>query len=230
MAGLLDIAKEGGVNIPSFSGISTYFIYFLVALLFAGILGLAFFLIWNHYKYNIKIKLYKRVGGRIKPTGDDVGMLQRIGSAGDYWLVTKKFKKKLPRPRIWIEKNLCWYYEREDGEWINFELGDIDDQMKQAGAYYVDEDMRLQRLGIQKNLEERHKKLTFWQQYGTTIMMVIFVVIVTICLVVLFKELKALPQAMTSSAEAVRDMSLAVKDASGCVANSGIKEVPGALA
>lgn len=218
MAGILETARESGISIPSFSGISTYFIYFLIGIMICGVLGLFFFLIYNHYKYNMTIKLFKKISGRIIPVGEDKGMLQRVGSAGDYWLITKKYKKKLPRPRIWISKNTCWYYEREDGEWINFELGDIDAQMKQAGAYYVDEDMRLQRLGIQKNLEERHKKLTFWQQYGTTIMMVIFVVIVTICLIVLFKELKALPSSLTQSAEAVRDMALAVKDSSNCVA------------
>lgn len=224
MASILNTLKDSGVSLPNFSfaGASQYIIYFLVGLLFAGVIGVGFFFLYNYYKYNITIKLFKKVGGRILPTGEDKGMLQRVGSAGDYWLITKQFKKKLPRPRIWIAKNTCWYYEREDGEWINFELGDIDSQMKQAGAYYVDEDMRLQRLGIQKNLEERHKKLGFWQQYGTTIMLVIFVVIVTICLVVLFKELKALPGAMADASKSVRDMALAVKDASGCISGGGM--------
>jgi hypothetical protein len=100
-------------------------------------------------------------------------------------------------------------------------MGDIDEQMKQAGAYYVDEDMRLQRLGIQKNLNNRLTKESFWSKYGTTIMMVIFCVIVTICLVMLFKELRAFPPAMTDASSSIRDMALAVKDLSNCV-NGGV--------
>ena len=83
------------------------------------------------------------------------GQFARIGKAGDYWCKLKKFKKTLPRPRRQVEKNTYWFYEREDGEWVNFTLNDFDDGMKKAGAYFVDEDMRLQRLGIQKNLQER---------------------------------------------------------------------------
>lgn len=221
--GVLDVLKDSGVSIPniSFQGASTYLLYFGIGILLASALGWGYWLWWSGKKFNITIILHKKIQGKVRKVGTYKAQLQRVGQAGDFWLFVRGVGKRLPRPKIWAGKNEVWYYEREDGEWINFEMGDIDEQMKQAGAYYVDEDMRLQRLGIQKNLDDRLKKLTFWQQYGTTIMMIIFVVIITICLVLLFKDLKSYPSAMADASKAIRDMALAVKDSSNCV-NGGI--------
>ena len=88
-----------------------------------------------------------------------------------------------------MRRNEYWFYEREDGEWINFQLADFDEEMKTAGCYFVDEDMRLQRLGIHKNLRDRLQKVTFWQKYGGMIMSIAFILVVTICFVVLFNKM-----------------------------------------
>ena len=90
---------------------------------------------------------------------------------------------------------------------INFSLGDIDYQMRKAGAYYVDTDMGMQRLGIEKNLRDRFQKVGFWQKYGTTIVGALFVIMVTVSLVVLFAKLIDVSKALESTASAIRDMS-----------------------
>lgn len=224
MAGAFgDLLGQAGVTLPNISmaGASQYLIYFLVGILLAGGGGWGYWLWYSAKQFNITIILHKKIQGKVRKVATYKGQLQRVGQAGDFWLFVKGVKKRVPRPKIWASKNEAWYFEREDGEWINFEMGDIDEQMKQAGAYYVDEDMRLQRLGIQKNLNDRLTKESFWSKYGTTIMMVIFCVIVTICLVMLFKELKAFPPAMADASTSIRDMALAVKDLSNCV-NGGV--------
>jgi CHASE3 domain sensor protein len=119
--------------------------------------------------------------------------------------------------------NTFWFYEREDGEWINFELDDIDAQMRKAGAYFVDEDMRLQRLGIAKNLAERLIKETFWQKYGTTIMLVIFCLVVTICLVVLFQKMQGNWQSAKETAVAIEHMASATEQMAKNMQASGVK-------
>jgi len=158
--------------------------------------------------------MFEKVNGKVYQTGFDKAKFERIGVAGDYWARTKKFKKILPKPRISSGKNTYNFYIREDGEWINFGLEDIDCKMHEAKTYYLDEDIRLQRLGIQKNLETRFKKEKFWDKYGNMIVMLIFVIIITICLVVLFQKLilvstglKEASSAMTTLANALMGVS-----------------------
>jgi hypothetical protein len=204
--------EQAGINLPNFSGIGSLLLIILVGLVFAGGSIFAFVLIMNNMKWNRKVKLFRKVANRIIPVVDDKAKMERIGAGGDLWLQTKKLKKTLPRPKIEMDKNTYYYYEREDGEWINFEIADIDELMKKAGVYYVDEDMRLQRLGIQKNLQARLMKETFWQKYGNTIMMILFVLIVTICLVVLFQKMTDNWKVASETAKAIEHMAVSVSD------------------
>lgn len=218
-----DVLSDAGVSLPSFnmSGIGGTLTYVGVAFLFALVLLIGLYFLFQILKYNQKIVLWRKVNGVIVPAAYDKGMYQRVGTGGDYWLSTKRFKKVLPKPKIYAGKNLIWYYEREDGEWINFCIGDIDEQMKKAGAYYVDEDMRLQRLGIQKNLDARLVKESFWAKHGATIMMVLFVVVVTVCLVMMFKEMRGSWSAIQSAAESVEHLASSV-DTMSARAGSGV--------
>lgn len=220
--------SQAGISIPKISGsaIMTWGIIIIGAILVAS--GVAFGIYWlmDYLRWNKNVVLFRKVSNRIIPLVNDKAMFQRVGTSGDYWLKTKKLKKTLPRPKIEMGKNTYWYYEREDGEWINFELSDIDSQMKKAGVYYVDEDMRLQRLGIQKNLKERLMKETFWQKYGTTIMLIIFVLIVTIALVVLFQKMQGNWEAATQTAKAIEHMAASVEQLSKNMGGNGVTPAP----
>jgi len=207
---------EAGITLPkvSMSSIGMWAIYIIGGILLCvGAVFGVYYLI-QYFKWNKKVILFKRVSNRIIPIKTDKAMFERVGQSGDYWLKTKGMKKTLPRPKIEMDRNTFWFFERDDGEFINFELADIDEQMKKAGAYYVEEDMRLSRLGIQKNLQARLIKETFWQKYGATIMLVIFVLLVTICLVVLFQKMTDNWKVASETAKAIEHMAMAVEQMS----------------
>lgn len=204
------VLGEAGIKIPSFAGWQNWVLYILIGIVVVVAVIFGIYWLINYLKWNKKVVLFRKVSNRIIPVATDKAMFERVGQSGDYWLKTQKLKKTLPRPKIEMGVNTYWFFEREDGEWINFELADIDAQMKKAGAYYVDEDMRLQRLGIQKNLKDRLIKETFWQKYGTTIMLIIFVLIVTICLVVLFQKMQGNWASATETAKAIEHMAQSV--------------------
>lgn len=196
----------------SLKGAGDITLIFVGGIIIAGLLGWLFYYYLQQKRFNLKLVLFKNVGGTSLPVDKDKGMFQRIGMGGDYWLIAKKFKKILPRPRIQMAKNEYWFFERSDGEWINFSLKDLDKQMKKAEAYYVDEDMRLQRLGIQKNLQDRFQKVSWWQQYGGLVMNLAFLAVITVLLVFLFREMKDNWAVGRDMAEAVRDMAEQVKN------------------
>lgn len=207
---MVDLLAEAGFVAPNFGDVGHWALYFLGACVVACLLAIGVYFFIINLKFNKKVILFKKVSGKVIPVAKDRGMLERIGLAGDNWLRTKVFKKILPRPKIEMEKNTYWYFEREDGEWINFSLQDMDDVMKTAKAYYVDEDMRLQRLGIQRNLKDRFDKASFWDKYGNMIMGILFMLIVTICLIVIFNKINDLVKALPQLAKALESLANAI--------------------
>lgn len=216
MAGLVDTLRESGASIPSLpsfsgAGAQKILIYGGVGFLLAILGAYVVYMIVQYLKWNKTFVLWKKVGGEWQITNTDKGLFQRVGNAGDYWAKWRELKRVCAKPRKQKRKNEYWFAEGEDGEIREVDSFDFDSGLRQIKAHFVDEDMRLQRLGIQKNLATRFEKIGFWQKYGTTIMLVIFVVIVTIALVVMFKEIKANWQVATETAKAIEHMASSVE-------------------
>lgn len=206
------MAQLAGFNMPNMSAIGNIVVVILISIFIICIFAALIFVIIINNQYNKRIVIFRKINGKITPIDEDKGFFEKIGMAGDYWLKLKKYKKILSRPKKEIAKNTFWYFEREDGEWLNFILEDIDEKLKIAKAEYIDEDMRLQRLGIEKNLRENFKKQSFWEKWGGTILSVGFILIVTICLVVLFQKLNDLTGAMNGAASSITKLAEATKD------------------
>jgi hypothetical protein len=160
--------------------------------------------------YSQKIQIYGLVGNAPTLKSNDRAKIVRFGGAGDTLFYLQKKKKFISPPTIQMGTNTWWYWERRDGEMINISLGDIDEQMRQAGVYYVDTDVRMQRLGIEKNLRDRFQKVGFWAKYGTTIAGAIFIILITVALVVLFAKLVDVAKALESTAQAIEHMATSV--------------------
>lgn len=213
-----DIINEGlQAVVPnvSMSGWSDSLLILGIILIVGGALAVLSVWLVKYFKFNMTIKVFKRIGNQNVLSIIDKACLERVGNAGDYWALCKKTKKILPKPRLQMGKNEYWYYERDDGEWINFTLGNFDEQMKEGNAHYVDEDMRLQRLGIQRNLRDRFQKVSFWQRYGGMITSFLFVLVVSIMFIILAKEWSEAIQNTSSMAAAVKEMAIAVNNLRG---------------
>jgi len=162
------------------------------------ILGLVGFLVyWRSVKkaYWIKIHVFRLIGNI--PTRVAIYDAKEVpfGMAGDkLWKVAPsgmfKFKtiKWLPVGKIQSAPREFWYYIREDQEWINFALSDLNKISKEAGIRFVQEDMRLQRLATERLLEQRLMNKTFWEKWGTVIMTVIFFLVIAVCMVIIFYQ------------------------------------------
>jgi len=166
------------------------------SLLFAGIIGAIAYYIYYITKFNQRVILYKKVNNTIIRVGIYKACYERKGKAGDKLLYVKGVKKFVPCPNIQMGANEWWFYERDDGEWINFSFGDFDEKMKKAGAFYVDFDMRMSRLGIEKNLNDRLMKQNFWDKYGGMIMNILSFMIIVICLVIFLWQLNKVMDAL----------------------------------
>jgi hypothetical protein len=195
-------------NMGGGGSIGTYGQIALIIVIAVGILGLIGGLIfWRVVKkqYWIKIHVFRLIGNT--PTRVAIYDAKEVpfGMAGDkLWKVAPagmfKFKaiKWLPVGKIQSAPREFWYYIREDGEWINFSLNDINDIQKKAGVRFVQEDMRLQRLATERLLEQRLMKKSFWDQWGSTIMLVILFLVMAVCMVIMFYQFGKLLDQFTS--------------------------------
>lgn len=207
-----DIAGTLGLGGLNMGTIGSVFLWIFIIILVLG--GIAGVIIWwiMRKSYSKNIWVFGRVAGVPMLKFIDKGKLVAFGMAGDKLIKLKTTKKWLPPPQIQMGKEIYWYYEREDGEYVNFSLQDLDEMQKKAGAYYVDTDMRMQRLGIEKNLRDRLDKKSWLEKYGTMIAGVIFMIMVTVCLVVLFSKLKDVAVAMDGMSASVGKMATAIEN------------------
>lgn len=205
-----DFSGALGLSNFSFGTLGNVLMWGFGIVIVLAILGFILFWWINKRTYTQNIWIFGKVGGVPMLKFIDRGRMMPFGMAGDRLLNLKKMKKYLPPPRIQMGKDIYWFYEREDGELINFSLEDLDEKQRKAGAYYVDTDMRMQRLGIEKNLRERMERKGFFEKYGSTIAGAIFVIMVTVALVVLFSKLKDVAGSMDAMAGSVNAMASSV--------------------
>ena len=172
--------------------VGSILLVFSIAVIILGLIG--FFIYNRHTKkqYWIIIHVFRLIGNI--PTRVAIYNAKEVpfGMAGDrLWKVATGFLKLkaikwLPVGKIQTAPREFWYYIREDGEWINFSLNDLNDIQKKAGIRFVQEDMRLQRLATERLLEQRLMDKTFWEKWGTTVMLIIVFMVVAVCMVVIF--------------------------------------------
>lgn len=181
-----------GSSWGTFGAIGLVIVIAVVILVLIGFL--VYFFIVNK-QYWIKIHLYRLVGN--VPTRIAIHCAKEVpfGMAGDkLWRVapnsvwTKAFKiiKWLPIGKIQSAPNEFWYYIREDGEWINFRLADLDKVSKESGVKFVVEDARLSRLAIERLLEQRLMDKTFWEKWSGVIMTFILFLVLAVAVVIIF--------------------------------------------
>lgn len=193
-----------GGSIGTFGGIALVIAIVVVIL---GMIGLLIYINFVKKQYFIKIHVFKLVGNVPTRIAIHVAKPVPFGMAGDQlWRVApnkamqKPFKiiKWLPVGKMQTAPNEYWYYIRpQDNEWVNFTLKDIGKIQEEMGVRFVNEDMRLQRLATERLLEQRLLDKTFWEKWGTTIMMIIVFLVIAVCMVIIFYQWSKLLDKMT---------------------------------
>lgn len=164
--------------------VSTFqiFTWFLIFTAIFIALGAVIYFILKFKKYRNIIIIWEKINGNWEITGKDKAIEVPYGKAGDTVFITLKKKKYLPRPTIQTGKRTYWYAIREDGEWINIGMEDVDMNMKRARAKYLHPEMRYARTALQKGLRDRYEKQKFMEKYGYIIIPLASFIIVALFL------------------------------------------------
>lgn len=184
---MVDVGSLNPVKNLNIGSIGMGLLIFFLAVLVLGLIGVGIYVWLQKKQLKYSIPLYKMVGGRPIKVNTFKAKDFKVGFAGDVLWYVPKAKKYIAMGTIQTAPNEYPHFVREDGEWINFGLGDIDAQMKQANVKYVHSDMRSQRIAISNMLEQRFKgKQSWWEKYGQMVTMVIFYLVVAVALVIIF--------------------------------------------
>lgn len=179
------------VNSMNFSvgNLGQILLFFFLGIVIVGLIGISIWLYIRKKRLKYTIPLYKTVGSKPIKIATYKARDYKIGVSGDKLWYIPKAKKYISPATKQTANNEFPHFEREDGEWINFDLGDIDSDMKQAGVKYIHQDMRAQRIAIGNILENRFRnKQSWWEKYGHLVTHVIFYLVVCIALVVIFYQ------------------------------------------
>lgn len=187
----LDVAGTFGFNNFSMGGWGLWSKIFLILGISVIVLCLVGWLVWVYVRrkvYNKRIHTFGLIGNKPTRTGLNKAKSIPVGRAGDQLWYVAGVKKYLPPGTIQSAPNEFWYWIREDGEWINFGLSDLDEIMKKAGAKYIDQDMRMQRLATDRLLEQRLMQKSFWDKFGDKIALLVFFIIIAVSLLIFMSQ------------------------------------------
>jgi len=186
MPQISDINPFNSFSVGGVGGIGDALILFAIVV---AILSLTGFLIYwriSSKAYRYKIPLYKSINGINYLQAIYVAKSIPISLAGDSLWFVKGIKRFLPPATKTSAKNVYPHEEREDGEWINFEITTVNEAQKQAGVKFIHQDMRTQRVATGQILEQRLVNKGFWDKYKDMIVHIIFYIIVTMLMIVTF--------------------------------------------
>lgn len=218
---------SSGIN---FSSIATVLIVVFIAFAILGLItALVLYYIYLRSFKNIA-HIYKEVQGKTQLVLVDKFKQIKLGNAGDVIIKLKKAKKILPFPNIQSGKRLYLFYVTSDGEWYNIGVENFNTKRKELGLHFTDADMRYSRLAIEEAMKQKLTLKSFWDKYGGMITYGMFVLLITICLVVLFSQGGKFYDGMIRSVEAMTHYTEMVaqtfnQTVSNNISNSGLVRV-----
>lgn len=195
----------------------------IIAIIILILVAVVVFLIFNYLKYNKKILLWDKYKLR-----KFLAMEVKYNKLGDVVFKVKKNGKILPRPSITIAPNTYLFSLRDDGEWINIGLDDINYKTRQANVKLIDPDMRYARSSLHELMKNRYDKKAAWTTLAPIIIPIIALAVV--CLMIYFVADKLLEigtrltSALSAQSEVIDKLNTLLTSIDNICSQSGVKK------
>lgn len=176
----LDLKSTFGIdNINLGSGIGSGLKIFMIFLLVAIIIGVVLFFLLNKRQYTKKIKVFQEVNGFTRNTMNTVAKEFIIPNTS-----IRVFKLKngliIPRPTILTATNEYWFFIRNDNEWINFAVTNMNEELKALKINYDHTDMRYASNSLRKLMKDDYNKGDWLKQWGSYIAFGVLIILLCI--------------------------------------------------
>lgn len=169
-------------------------------------IGIITYLLMGKKTYNKKIHIFEEINGQAVPVGEDSAMEMNLDHTSLKVFYLKKRKLYLPRPTRQVGKGHYWYFIRDDGEWINFSLANMNNELKELGTNYDHTDMRYGNAALKKLIEKNFKKTNWMKEYAHYIAFTALIIILGVVGWLILREAKTLIGALEQVTKNAADM------------------------
>ncbi len=203
----------------SVSGIFNFITWFVIIIILAVIAAVSTYFIVMRLKFNKKIIIYEKINGKVERTGTDLAMNFKVGLGGDTIFFLRKRKKYIATPRIQTGRREYSFAIREDGEWINIGIEDIDFKSKLLKLELTDESMKHTRVALQRSLRDRYNKVTFLEKYGGMIAYATLILITGIAIFLVAGKMVGIVEAVGQQIELANQLAITQNKILGALDN-----------
>lgn len=185
-----DFLKENlNVDIGSMTGnIAGFFQGSIIFILMAILVTIGAFMWANRKAYNKKIHIFEEINGQSSPAGEDLAREIILPHTSIRAFYLKRRKIFLPRPSIQSGKNHYWYFIRNDGEWVNIGMANLNKELTELGIKFDHTDMRMANASLKKLVERSYKKLNWLKEYAPYIGFGILILMLGVAGYMIFAE------------------------------------------
>lgn len=174
--GDLGAPSIGGAKLAGLgSTILIILIFFFVALI-AGIITFVYYsrkAQKHQFRHNINI--FKDIAGEIQPIDNDIAKEVYVPDTNISLYFLKKRKIYIARPTRAMGKNAFWYKILSNGEWVNFNLKEVDGKKTLSEAEYDHRDTRYAYINLKEIIKRnyRDKSVKWWKEYSHLITFIV---------------------------------------------------------
>ena len=183
MSLISDSLGKVGISTPSFNlgGVTNVITIMIFVFIFAIVIGVLIFLLFNARTYSKSIVIYENIAGQgYVQTRKDKARVLKLGDGGEELLYLRKHKVYRSAYGKKIGKNTYLFVIGSDGYWYNSVMGDFDFALRQLGWKPTDRDMRYMHVAIRRNMKDRFEKQSWLSQNAAIIMSVGLVVVMMV--------------------------------------------------
>ena len=220
-----------GVDVGSVSSLSnfTFIRDVVIFLILAAIAGGVTYYIVNKRTWNKTIVKFREVHGVARRVGVEKAKEVTLPntSVRAFFLQSKIF---LPRGSIESAENEYWYFIRNDGEWINVGLENINEKLDQMGLKMDHTDMRMANAALKKLVDNSYKKTNWMKEWAPYIGFTVIILIVGVMGYLVMGESAKVVSAAGGNVESLKDITASMAEILRSLENiksgSGVIQLP----
>lgn len=213
--GQLGVNVDAGGGIISFNSIGDIVIFLLLCVVAGG-----FTYWWLMRKtYNKQIVKFREINGVTRRVGIEKAKEIVLPGTSVRAFYLKNSKFYIPRPSIETGTNEFWYFIREDGEWVNVGLANLNTELKQLGLHYDHTDMRMANAALKRLVDKSYKKLNWLKEYAPYIGFAVIIIMLAIGGYMVMGESAKIVSAASSNVEALAKITETMNSVLGKISN-----------
>lgn len=214
--------NDGGIK---FNFIGDVIIFCILAVIAA----IVTYIIISRKTFNKDIVKFREVNGIARRVGTEKAKEIQLPGTSVRAFYLQKSKFYIPRPSIESSQDEFWFYIRNDGEWINVGLANINDELTKLGLNYDHTDMRMANAALKKLVDKSYKKGNWVKEWAPYIGFGAIIIMLGVSGYLVMNESAKITTAAAGNVEALRDITIAMKDilssANNIAQSSGVTEV-----